>query len=105
GRATRRADHIGKEFFRIFDAVDIYANLQALSDMRPVVSDPNVPLATLIADLARAPTDDDRGFVRAQIVVRLRRINRLLTATPPAPRTTSRGSRNTFAKIRTPCRA
>jgi type I restriction enzyme R subunit len=79
GRATRPAPQIGKEFFRIFDAVDIYANLQALSDMRPVVTDLNVPLATLIADLGRAPTDDDCRFVRDQIVVRLRRIVRHLT--------------------------
>jgi type I restriction enzyme R subunit len=78
-RATRRADNIGKEFFCIFDAVDIYANLQALTEMRPVVTDPDVPLATLIADLGRAPTDEDRGFVRDQIVVRLRRIIRHLT--------------------------
>ena len=47
------APQIGKEFFRIFDAVDIYANLQTLTEMRPVVSDPNVPLTTLIADLGR----------------------------------------------------
>jgi type I restriction enzyme R subunit len=79
GRATRPAPQIGKEFFRIFDAVDIYANLQALTEMRPVVTDPNVPLPTLIADLGRAPTDADRGFVRDQIVVRLRRIMRHLT--------------------------
>jgi type I restriction enzyme, R subunit len=80
GRATRPASQIGKEFFRIFDAVDIYANLQALTEMRPVVTDPNVPLATLIADLGRAPTDPDRSFVRDQIVVSLRRIIRHLTA-------------------------
>jgi type I site-specific restriction endonuclease len=40
GRATRRCDEIGKEYFRIFDAVDIYANLQEVTDMRPVVVDP-----------------------------------------------------------------
>src|ERR1700689_3262365 len=40
GRATRRSDEIGKEYFRIFDAVDIYANLQDVTDMRPVVVNP-----------------------------------------------------------------
>ena len=69
GRATRPAPHIAKEFFRIFDAVDIYVNLQTMTEMRPVLTDPNVPLATLIADLGRAPTDTDRAFVRDQIVV------------------------------------
>jgi hypothetical protein len=44
--------------------VDIYANLQRLTDMRPVVVDPNIPLETLLTDLQRAPTDEDRSFVR-----------------------------------------
>lgn len=72
GRATRRCDEIGKEYFRIFDAVDIYANLQEVSDMRPVVVDPALSFATLAADLERAATDTDRAFVRDQIVVKLR---------------------------------
>ncbi|SKA22419.1 type I restriction-modification system endonuclease [Consotaella salsifontis] len=72
GRATRRCDAIGKEFFRIFDAVDIYANLQEVTDMRPVVVDPNLSFATLLGDLGRAETDEDRTFVRDQIVVKLR---------------------------------
>lgn len=72
GRATRRCDEIGKEFFRIFDAVDIYANLQEVSDMRPVVVDPSLTFATLVQDLERAPSDEDARFVRDQIVVKLR---------------------------------
>lgn len=72
GRATRRCDEIGKEYFRIFDAVDIYANLQEVSDMRPVVVDPALTFATLLGDLDRAISDEDRDFVRDQIVVKLR---------------------------------
>lgn len=72
GRATRRCDEIGKEYFRIFDAVDIYANLQDMTDMRPVVVDPSLTFTTLLADLDRAPTEEDRGYVRDQIVVKLR---------------------------------
>lgn len=72
GRATRRCDEIGKEYFRIFDAVDIYANLQEVTDMRPVVVNPALTFATLIGDLERATTDDDRAYVRDQIVVKLR---------------------------------
>ena len=72
GRATRRCDEIGKEYFRIFDAVDIYANLQDVTDMRPVVVDPSLSFATLVGDLQRADTDEDRAFVRDQIVVKLR---------------------------------
>ncbi|MBN8969348.1 MAG: type I restriction-modification system endonuclease [Rhizobiales bacterium] len=72
GRATRRCDEIGKDYFRIFDAVDIYTNLQEVTDMRPVVVDPALSFATLVSDLERATTDDDRSFVRDQIVVKLR---------------------------------
>ena len=72
GRATRRCDEIGKEYFRIFDAVDIYANLQDVTDMRPVVVDPGLTFTTLLGDLERAATDEDRAFVRDQIVVKLR---------------------------------
>lgn len=72
GRATRRCDEIGKEYFRIFDAVDIYAGLQEMTEMRPVVVDPNLTFATLVGDLERASSDEDRVFVRDQIVVKLR---------------------------------
>lgn len=78
GRATRRCDEIGKTYFRIFDAVDVYANLQEVSDMRPVVVDPGLTFSQLVADLERAPTQDDRAVVRDQIVVKLRgRLKRL----------------------------
>lgn len=72
GRATRRCDEIGKEYFSIFDAVDIYVNLQEVTDMRPVVVDPGLAFVTLLADLERAPSDEDRALVRDQIVVKLR---------------------------------
>ena len=78
GRATRRCDEIGKTYFRIFDAVDIYANLQDFTDMRPVVVNPALSFADLARDLERAPTDEDRAIVRDQIVVKLRqRLKRL----------------------------
>lgn len=78
GRATRRCDEIGKEYFRIFDAVDIYANLQDVTDMRPVVVNPALSFETLVGDLERATSEEDREFVRDQIVVKLRqRIRRL----------------------------
>ena len=40
GRATRLCDEIGKETFRIFDAVRLYEALQGLTAMQPVVIDP-----------------------------------------------------------------
>jgi len=51
GRATRRCDEIGKTVFKIYDPVDIYAALQAVSDMKPLVKDPNITLAQLVSEL------------------------------------------------------
>lgn len=72
GRATRKCDEIGKEYFRIYDAVDIYANLQAVTDMRPVVTNPNIPFLQLVTDLREAGTPVDKAYVRDQLVVRMR---------------------------------
>lgn len=51
GRATRLCPDIGKEVFRIYDAVDLYATLQSVSNMQPLVKDPRVALSTLYAEL------------------------------------------------------
>ncbi|MFZ2171081.1 MAG: type I restriction-modification system endonuclease [Methylococcaceae bacterium] len=51
GRATRRCDEIGKTVFRIYDPVDIYATLQDVSSMKPLVKDPNVTLEQLLQEL------------------------------------------------------
>jgi type I restriction enzyme R subunit len=85
GRATRLCPEIEKEVFRIFDAVDIYAALDPVSTMKPVVQTVSIPLAQLFAEIAdekshQAPgSDDDRSHaddVRDQIVVRLRSLVR-----------------------------
>ncbi len=72
GRATRLCPEIGKEHFRIFDAVDLYAELQDMSDMRPVVVKPDVSLGQLVADLTNATDDEDKDWVAGQVVVRMR---------------------------------
>ena len=51
GRATRRCDEIGKTVFRIYDPVDIYAALQDVSAMKPLVKDPNITLDQLLQEL------------------------------------------------------
>lgn len=73
GRATRQCPEIGKETFRIFDAVDLYAHLQGLTDMRPVVVDPAISLEQLFEELARLETEEHREAVLEQIIVKLRR--------------------------------
>lgn len=56
GRATRRSDEIGKTVFRIYDPVDIYAALQDVNTMKPLVKDPNITLEQLVDEL----TDDEQ---------------------------------------------
>ena len=46
GRATRQCPEIGKEVFRIFDAVDLYPHLQNLTDMKPVVVNPSISVSS-----------------------------------------------------------
>jgi type I restriction enzyme, R subunit len=73
GRATRKCDEIGKETFRIFDAVDLYPHLQELTSMRPVVVNSTITLEQLFDELAQVSSEEHRQIVRDQILVRLRR--------------------------------
>ena len=73
GRATRQCPDIGKETFRIFDAVDLYPHLQDLTEMRPVVVNPAISLEQLFEELARLEAEEHRQAVLDQIVVKLRR--------------------------------
>lgn len=73
GRATRQCPDIGKETFRIFDAVDLYPHLQNLTEMRPVVVNPAIPLEQLFEELAKVEAEEQRKAVLDQIVVKLRR--------------------------------
>ncbi|NHZ45007.1 type I restriction-modification system endonuclease [Massilia aquatica] len=51
GRATRRCDEIGKTVFKIYDPVDLYAALQSVNTMQPLVKDPRVTLDQLLDEL------------------------------------------------------
>ena len=78
GRATRQCPEIGKETFRIFDAVDLYPHLQNLTAMKPVVVNPSISLEQLFEEFARVDEDAHREAVRDQLLVKLRRrINKL----------------------------
>lgn len=78
GRATRRCDEIGKEVFRIFDAVDLYPHLQDLTDMKPVVVNPSISFEQLLGEMIRASSDIQQAAIRDQLAVKLRRrLNKL----------------------------
>lgn len=73
GRATRRCDEIGKETFRIFDAVDIYSGLQDVTDMKPVVAKANVTFEQLQAELGVVTSEDAKTAVVEQYLAKLHR--------------------------------
>ena len=77
GRATRRCDDIGKTVFRIYDPVDIYAALQDVNTMKPLVKDPNITLEQLVDELttpeklqqALASPGEQQGESHADVVL------------------------------------
>jgi type I restriction enzyme R subunit len=72
GRATRRCDDIGKEVFRIFDAVDLYAALEPVNSMKPVVVDPfGAASRELARELATVATPEAQQLVLDQFVAKL----------------------------------
>jgi type I restriction enzyme R subunit len=73
GRATRLCPEIGKEVFQIYDAVDLYPTLQAMTEMRPVVVNPTVTFETLFDGLSGASSDANRQEILDQIIVKLAR--------------------------------
>ena len=66
GRATRRCDEIGKTVFKIYDPVDIYAALQDVSTMKPLVKDPNVSLEQLVSELNNPVSFDTVGTLSGE---------------------------------------
>lgn len=78
GRATRLCPEIGKESYRIFDAVDLYTHLQHLTDMRPVAADPKITFEQLLSELVATHDAEHRASLREQFLVKLsRRLKRL----------------------------
>ncbi|WP_337880603.1 type I restriction-modification system endonuclease [Rheinheimera sp.] len=77
GRATRRCDEIGKTVFRIYDPVDIYATLQDVNTMKPLVKDPNITIEQLVDELvspeklqqALATPGEQQGQTHADVVL------------------------------------
>lgn len=78
GRATRLCEEIGKETFRVFDAVKLYDAVKGLTNMRPVVVNPNISFSQLLTELAHVGREEERVIVRDQLVAKLQRKKRHL---------------------------
>jgi len=78
GRATRKCDDIGKERFRIFDAVDLYSALQKVTDMKPVVVNPLVTFQQLVKEVVEGTSDEHRRIAIDEFMAKLQRKRRSL---------------------------
>lgn len=73
GRATRLCPEIGKDSFRIFDAAYLYDYLQNITDMKPVVTNPNQSIEEVLAKVLEAEDDEEFGFFKAELIAKLQR--------------------------------
>jgi type I restriction enzyme R subunit len=73
GRATRLCPEIGKERFRIFDAVDIYTKLKDVTDMKPVVVNPLVTFEQLAKEVIDGKEDEFRRASIEEFLAKLQR--------------------------------
>jgi type I restriction enzyme, R subunit len=78
GRATRLCDEIGKEYFRVFDAVRLFEAVGSMTAMQPVVVNPALSFKQLIADLCRVKKPDEQQLILDQLVAKLQRKKRHL---------------------------
>lgn len=79
GRATRRCDDIGKDVFRIFDAVNLYKTLEPVNSMKPVVVNPDIGFTQLIGEISEHAGKDIAAQARDQLLAKWQRKKRHLT--------------------------
>lgn len=79
GRATRRCDEIGKEVFRIYDAVRIYETLEDFTQMKPVVANPQASFRQLVDELQHIEKEDRIKRQIEQIIAKIQRKKNYLT--------------------------
>jgi type I restriction enzyme, R subunit len=73
GRATRRCDRIGKEAFRIYDAVGVCESMKHVSTMEPVVTNPAISFTQLAGELKSTAIPEAEQLIREQFVAKLQR--------------------------------
>ena len=76
GRGTRLCEDLygpgdDKSIFHIYDCVDIYSALGSYTDMKPVVTRPNISFSQLLDELAKTSSPDDRQVIKEQLVGKL----------------------------------
>ena len=80
GRATRKCEDIGKECFRIFDAVGIYDKLKDFTQMQTVVPNPKISFVQLASEFDYIESNSRKRLQVEQIIAKLHRKKGLLDA-------------------------
>ena len=81
GRATRRCDDIAKERFRIYDAVDIYKQLEKVNTMKPVVTNVDITFSKLETEIKEGKDSKLQELAKNQFLSKLQSKKRYLTDT------------------------
>ncbi|HAZ13261.1 MAG: type I restriction-modification system endonuclease [Bdellovibrionales bacterium GWA2_49_15] len=71
GRATRLCEKIQKDFFQIYDAVNLYETLQPYSAMKPVTPNPTITLEELSQELKKAEKETTKKSILDQIAAKI----------------------------------
>jgi len=71
GRATRRCDEISKERFRIFDAVDIYKQLEKVNTIKPVVTNVDITFTELENEIKTSSDPKLQQLAKEQFLAKL----------------------------------
>ncbi|WP_083007727.1 type I restriction-modification system endonuclease [Halomonas sp. GT] len=71
GRATRLCPDIGKGPFRIYDAVDIYKQLENVNTMKPVVTKVDLAFKDLEDEMKRDSAPEHQDLARKQFISKL----------------------------------
>ncbi|WP_295488396.1 type I restriction-modification system endonuclease [uncultured Pseudomonas sp.] len=71
GRATRLCPAIGKGPFHVYDAVDIYKQLEKVNTMKPVVTNVNIKFSDLAAEIITITAPDLQELAKNQFIAKL----------------------------------
>ncbi|MFB2683345.1 type I restriction-modification system endonuclease [Shewanella mangrovisoli] len=71
GRATRLCPEISKGPFRIYDAVDIYKQLENVNTMKPVVTNVDISFTDLTGEMANSNNEELQTLAKNQFIAKL----------------------------------
>lgn len=71
GRGTRLCPEIGKGPFRIYDAVDIYKQLEKVNTMKPIITKVDISFSELEQEMTQTAAPDLQDLAKKQFIAKL----------------------------------